>query len=63
MAPVRLVSITELQQRGAAIIAEVEAGKEIIITRTGHPVAVILPATEENLSFQKGGEPKGQSKQ
>ena len=41
----RSVSITEAKARLSEIIAQVEAGESIQITRRGKPVAVISPVT------------------
>jgi prevent-host-death family protein len=54
MTPLRFVTVTELQQRATAIVAEVErTGKQVIITKNGKPVVMIQRVTEEELSLDK----------
>jgi prevent-host-death family protein len=43
---IRAVTITELDQRVSAVIEEVAAGRRVIVTKHGLPVAVIVSIAE-----------------
>ena len=43
MAPARAFSVSKARDRLTALLNEVEAGREILITRRGKPVARLLP--------------------
>jgi len=44
----RVVGVKEAHQQFTKLIREVEAGQQIVITREGHPVAVLLNTDEYN---------------
>ncbi len=49
MTPLSFITVSELQQRATAIIADVErTGKQVIITKNGKPVAILERVTEED---------------
>ena len=42
-----MVGVTEARQRLTEILERVLAGEEVVVTRRGAPVAVIVPVTDE----------------
>lgn len=58
MVNLKFRTVTELKQKASEFVSEVEghAGKRIIITKNGRPVAVLQGVTEEELSFDKANE-------
>lgn len=44
----RSVSIRELRNHTAAVIASVEAGERIVLTSNGHPIADVVPHVERS---------------
>lgn len=54
MTPLKVKTVTELQKDVSGIVAGVEkTGKQVIITRNGHPVAVLQRITEDDLSVDR----------
>lgn len=41
------VGVRELAQRASAVVAEVEAGQRVVVTKHGRPIALILPIDED----------------
>ena len=54
MTPLRFMTVTELQQKASQIVAEIEkTGKQVVITKNGHPVVVLQRVSEEDMSLDK----------
>jgi prevent-host-death family protein len=51
---VRTVSAREANQQFARILGEASAGEEIVITRSGQPVAVLAPYRRQALTLEQG---------
>jgi len=48
------MTVTELQQKASQIVAEIEkTGKQVVITKNGHPVVVLQRVSEEDMSLDK----------
>jgi prevent-host-death family protein len=43
IAPMRTVNVHEAKTHLSSLLAAVEAGEEIVIARSGHPVARLIP--------------------
>lgn len=57
--PVKFKTISELKHDAKNILREVqETGGQVIVTLNGKPLAAIVPATEGDFLFQKGGAQK-----
>lgn len=51
------VGVRELKNRASRLIEEVEAGEPVVVTRRGHPAAVIVPVEEaESLLLSRAEE-------
>jgi prevent-host-death family protein len=46
------VTIRDLRNKGGEVIDRVVAGEELVVTRDGRPVAVLVPMTRPALSAQ-----------
>lgn len=59
MTPLKFVTVSELKQKATAIVQEVERTKQqVVVTRNGKPVSVIIPAREVDFSYQDSSKKK-----
>lgn len=52
--PMKTANIAEAKSHFSALLAEVEAGEEVVITRRGKPVARLVPEPAKPAAFDLG---------